>query len=294
MNNPLLNEKDVQRKTKKENPKAFEVLERKANQENIKALKPEECLKFLSCYIDHSILQLFTEETFLGKLSVESECNFEVRYYNRSVIRWERKVVEYFANSETMAVETKSNRAISEPDMLVVLHADQLVPLVHAYNNYDEGITLSQWAASLQSVYQSSRMHLVCTGLKKYLSKVKSKNQKAFKDGILQEDNTLLNQPVKSNSKSKKKKNLLIVSSEAIEHAFVDLQEHTNIDVICVDDEDDLITLIQQFTKSVGEAPYKRLKRGNVSFVNDASSVKVHWNSACFSKCWIRPILLTL
>lgn len=255
---------------KKSQLKAIETLERKANQENLKVLKPEECLKHLSCYIDESILKLFPGDNLLSELSSQSECTYEVRHLDKPVICWERKSIEYFANAITMVVEGKHHQAVPETDMLTVLHTDQLIPLVYAYSNDDIGITLSQWALSFQSAYHSKRIHLVCVGLKKYLSKVKSKNQKALKETVWHE-----NMVDQSKPKSNKKSKLLVVTSDAIDRAFVDLQLHTDIDIMCIENENELMMLLQQFTKSVAEAPYKKMKKGNISFVNDKSSVKV-------------------
>ena len=94
---------------------AFEKLERKSNQDNIKtSLKQEDCLKFLSCCIDRSILQLFqgTEQTILQKLSAESKLNYEVRHFNWPIVRWERKVVKNFPNTDTMSVEKKQHETV--------------------------------------------------------------------------------------------------------------------------------------------------------------------------------------
>ena len=260
-------------KTSKTKIKALETLERKAHQEELKAKKPEECLKYIICYIDLSIKHLFSSDTFVADLSVDSGPSYMFKEYNQPIVCWQRKVVHCFANKNTMMIETIENELQDEPDVLVVLNTDQLIPLVYAYIDDSVGITLSQWAMSIQLIYPSRFMHLVCVGLKKYYSKVKSKQQKAFKGQILQDHGDTPGTQSKSKGKSRNKK--LLVSCEKIEEAFIDLHCHTGIDVVCIEKENELIALIQQFTKAVAVAPYKMMKRENITFINEKSSVKV-------------------
>nr|XP_039249886.1 crossover junction endonuclease EME1-like isoform X2 [Styela clava] len=257
----------IQRKSPRKNPesekakiaKKAEADRRKALNLHLKALKPEECLKYMKVLVSQLIVSMFEDFDFMSELKDGFEPACQRELFDLPCVRWSRKVT-------TTEVGGQSSEIHDEPEMLVALPASEFVKMVHAQiNAFSNDETLTKWVKKLQIENPGINIHLVCHGLEKYNKNLKNKQRREEKR---QEKGTT----------AKRKKTLSVpeVSQDEIEEVLVDLQIECRTTVLYIEKPTELVTMVKQLTKSIGEAPYKRMKRNDVLFINEIPSVKIN------------------
>nr|XP_039249884.1 crossover junction endonuclease EME1-like isoform X2 [Styela clava] len=258
----------IQRKSPRKNPeserakiaKKAEADRRKALNLHLKALKPEECLKYMKVLISQLIVSMFDDFDFMSELKDGFEPACQRELFDLPCVRWSRKV------TTTTEVGGQSSEIHDEPEMLVALPASEFVKMVHAQiNAFSNEETLTKWVKKLQIENPGINIHLVCHGLEKYNKNLKNIQRREEKR---QEKGTT--------AKRKKTPSVPEVSQDQIEEVLVDLQIECRTTVLYIEKPTELVAMVKQLTKSIGEAPYKRMKRNDVLFINEIPSVKIN------------------
>lgn len=223
---------------------------------NLKTLKPDECLKYMDCLISSKLDDLFPKLDLFEEVQKDFVATCSRVDDNLPCIKWRRKTVTANGDFEDWYVE---------PEVLIAVSATHFFEMIQASTSV--GIAedqLSLFVESAQKQCLGLKVHLVCIGYEKFVKSLKAKKARETKKGG-------------SESSGRKKKNSIPnVSIGDIENASVDLQIKHNIMITYTETPEEFVTLIKQVTKSVGEAPYKRLKRQDVQFMNEIPSVKIN------------------
>ncbi|XP_078487344.1 structure-specific endonuclease subunit EME1 [Ciona intestinalis] len=259
---PEMKKKVVKKSATKLDKKVEDVekAKRKAAQAELKALRPEESLKQMVCLVDPKV-EAMVGCGVVGQLCEGSVASYQVTDGRFSCVKWRRKV-ELYGTDETSSV-TMTTDVQDEPYVLLVLPCVDFLGIVSNRGS----VTCNAWVEELKQSFPACQVHVVCFGMTKYRRKVKNNAQKNFRQQVLQNSEKV--------TKNTKKKPSFELTDFEIEELLVELQLTSGFKVIFVESSDELVLLIQQTTKSVAEAPYKRMKRNNVQFINDKASVKV-------------------
>lgn len=222
----------------------------------LKALKPEECLKYMSCKISSKLEHLFEKYDLLDNIRKDFIPSCVLVQSETPYVRWQRMV------PSVINTESQSEGCEEENDVLVAITATEFIKMINASTaDIDCEETLSSWIKKMHVQWEDSQIHLVCIGLEEYKKSVKAKKARLDKNS--------------ETSKKRKKTAILDVSFTDIETASIELQIKFNITITYVETAAEFVTLVKQMTKSVGEAPYKRMKRQDVQFMNEIPSVKI-------------------
>nr|CAB3242475.1 crossover junction endonuclease EME1 [Phallusia mammillata] len=278
--------KQSNKQSNKDQKKA-EVLKRKATQAELKSLKPEECLKRIVCEVDSTIAAMFDTDQLIAALNFDSDVKFQESRHAFPSVRWKRLLTFYQANEQQTLTGTETMQ--DEPEMLAVIPVHEFVLLVDAHKN-DFCNSLSHWACEILNQNPGYNMHLVCIGIESYKRKIKGKAQREYRKLVGNEGNSVKDQ--KKGNKKNKKGDLPEISVSDIEDALVMLQINSNFNTMFVESLEEFVLLVQQMSKSVAEAPYKRMKRQNVQFINEKSSVKIDTRTGEGSKKVWKQMLL--
>lgn len=225
----------------------------------LKALKPEECLKYIECEISSKLECLFEHFNLLDNLKKDFVATCILTQGEIPCVRWRRMVSSIIDN------ESQNEGCGEEKDVLIAVSAVNFIKMINAPivdTNLEE--TLSSWIEAIQIRRNDSNIHLVCIGLEKYNKSLKAKKARQDKKGDCE-----LN-------KKRRKTVIPDVSPYDIETASLQLHINFNITITYVETAEEFVTLVKQMTKSVGEAPYKRMKRQDVQFINEIPSVKIN------------------
>lgn len=225
----------------------------------IKALKPEECLRHIECKISSKLENLFEGFDLLENLNKDSVATYILTHSESPCVRWQRLV------PSVIDKDSHNDGFDEEKDVLVAVSAVDLIKMIHAtIMDTDSEETLSSWIEGIQIQCEEPKIHLACIGIEKYHKSVKAK--KARRD-----------KKEESASKMKRRKMAIPdVSQHDIETATAELHIKFSITITYVETTDEFVTLVKQMTKSVGEAPYKRMTRQEVQFINEIPSVKIN------------------
>ncbi|CAL9707784.1 unnamed protein product [Knipowitschia caucasica] len=247
-------DKEKQRKDKEQ-----EKAERRAMAEAVKALRPEECLKYIVAVVDPALLQLEGGGTLLSSLqALGCSCAIEKQPLPRSV-SWRRRTPG--AQSGTDA------DGVPEDQVVIQMTVDDFITLSHSYIQEEQtgraecGCTLTSWIQLLQKRNPQKRLSLVVLGLEQYFRSHKAQSQKKLREAVVGEE---------GGGKRKRKNgaapaSLPELSRVELEEAVVHLQLHTGVCVRFLSTWKDFTEHITMATKAVAEAPFKR-ERDNTAF----------------------------
>ncbi|XP_041672522.1 crossover junction endonuclease EME1 [Cheilinus undulatus] len=227
--------------------------ERRAMAEAAKALRPEECIKYMVVAVDPALLQLEGGGTLLASVqALGCSCAIEKQPLPRSV-SWMRRAP--CAQMEDGACEP-------EAQVVMQLTVDDFITLIHNYiqeerhGRSDSGPSLTSWIQERQKRHPDKILSLVVIDLEKYFRSNKSQSRKRFREAVSGEEN--------GGGKAKKRKKnggseaLPEVSRVEVEEAVVHLQLHTGVSVRFLSTWKDFSDHITMTTKAVAEAPFKR------------------------------------
>ncbi|XP_076804003.1 structure-specific endonuclease subunit EME1-like isoform X2 [Clavelina lepadiformis] len=270
--------------------KDLDVFMRKAAQAKLKSLKPEQCLKNMVCLIDFRVAAVLGANVLEKKLTTLSESTYKITALSEACVRWQRKVSLYDTNQITNNMNYV-NDCLDENFMMVVLQVSDFAMLV-CKNDADIANGLSQWANNLKENNSGIKVGIICLGLKKYNQLIRNKAQRDYKQTILALSGE--EEPPAGQKRKRKRETAATVTTDEIEDALVQTQLTSLVNVHFVENQDEFVTLIQQCTKAIAETPYKCMKRKNMMFINEKSSVKVDSHTGEGSRKVWRQMLMEL
>ncbi|XP_072312716.1 crossover junction endonuclease EME1 isoform X1 [Eucyclogobius newberryi] len=245
-------QKEVQRRGREEGK-----VQRRAIAEEVKALRPEECLKYMVAAVDPALLQLEGGGALLSSLqALGCTCAIEKQPLPRSV-GWRRR---------TPGAQAADGDCVPENNVVIQLSLDDFIRLSHSYiqertGRAECGETLTSWVQGLQRQHPERLLSLVVVGLEQYFRSHKAQSQKKLREAVVGEK--------QGGAKRKKKTGaadaLPELSRVQVEEAMVHLQLHTNVCVRFLSTWNDFVQHITIATKAVAEAPFKR-ERDNSGF----------------------------
>lgn len=239
-------------------------LEKKAQADAVKALRPEECIKHMVVTVDPGLLQLEGGGAILTSLhAMGCSCAIEKQSLPRSVT-WARG---------SPCQQTGEMMTIPESHTVIQVPLDDFVTMI---NNFckkqiggvltESGISLTSWTRGLMSKNPGRTLSMVVIDIEKYFKSQNSKCQKKYREVVLGEEKDVgLEGGQKKRRKKDDIKQLPEVSRVQVEEALVDLQLHTGVQVRFLSTWKDFTDFITMSTKAVAEAPFK-CERDNTGF----------------------------
>uniref|UniRef100_A0A8C6TS65 Essential meiotic structure-specific endonuclease 1 n=1 Tax=Neogobius melanostomus TaxID=47308 RepID=A0A8C6TS65_9GOBI len=235
-------EKGVQRMGKEE-----EKAQKKAMAEAAKALRPEECIKYMVAVVDpgkEGRGALLSSLQTLG-----CSCAIEKQPLPRSV-SWRRR---------TPGGQSVDGDGEQEKDVVIQMTLEDFINLSHSRTEC--GRTLTSWIQELQGRHPQKDISLVVIGLEQYFRSNKAQSQKKMREAVVGVE--------QGGAKRKKKAGaegaLPELSRVEVEEAVVHLQLTTGVCVHFLSAWKDFTEHITMATKAVAEAPFKR-ERDNSGF----------------------------
>uniref|UniRef100_A0A3B4B1Y6 ERCC4 domain-containing protein n=1 Tax=Periophthalmus magnuspinnatus TaxID=409849 RepID=A0A3B4B1Y6_9GOBI len=236
-------EREEQRRRREE-----EKAQRRAMADAVKALRPEECIKYMVAVVDPGLLQLEGGGALLSSLqALGCTCAIEKQPLPRSV-GWRRRTPD----------------CVQENDVVIQMTVDDFISLSHNYiqvSRAECGRTLTSWVQELQRRHPEKILSLVVLGLEQYFRSHKAQSQKKLREAVIGEE--------QGGAKRKKKNGaantLPELSRVEVEEAVVHLQLHTGVCVRFLSTWKDFTEHVTMATKAIAEAPFKR-ERDNSGF----------------------------
>ncbi|XP_056152666.1 crossover junction endonuclease EME1 [Lampris incognitus] len=229
--------------------------ERKALADAVKALRPDECIKYMVVVVDPALLQLEGGGTLL--MSVQAlgcSCAIEKQTLPRSV-SWIRKAP---------CSQPGNEACVSEAQVVMQMTVEDFITLIHSYTEKqkygaaDYAPTLTSWVQDLQARNPDKILSLVVIDLENYFRSQKSQGQKRLREAVLRETQRAGKAAAKKRNKNSGIEALPEVSRIEVEEALVHLQLHTGVSVRCLSTWQDFSDHIAMTTKAVAETPFKR------------------------------------
>ncbi|XP_043940930.1 crossover junction endonuclease EME1 [Protopterus annectens] len=277
-------------RAQKENHRRQQEQEKEAKRlfaTSLKALRPEECMKYIRVAIDPLLLQGEGGGQLLSALqSMGFSYVIESQLTPRS-ITWNRR---------TVFTEVEDGTWKQESHTLLQIPVENFVPMVHSYKQERHGklpgdqISLNVFVESVLSGNVNTAPALVVVEMEKYFRSQKAYSQKKLRQAVLNDG-----QDVGNKRKKKKAKEDLLpeLSRIDVEEALVDLQLHTGVQIRFIETWKEFADYIGMFTKAVAEAPFKRERdKTGFSFYldNDSSGTKVDRAGKGLLQVWKRQI----
>uniref|UniRef100_A0A672LV21 Essential meiotic structure-specific endonuclease 1 n=1 Tax=Sinocyclocheilus grahami TaxID=75366 RepID=A0A672LV21_SINGR len=211
-------------------------MEKKALADNVKALRPEECLKHMVVTVDPGRWQCVWRGALLTSLHSLPHS-----------VTWARR---------SPCPQTGEMMSIPDSNTVIQVSVDDFVTMVNNYSKrqcngvlMESGISLTTWIQGHMSRNLSRTLSLVVIDIDKNFRSQNSKCQKKYCEAVLAQ-------------KKRRKKNdinqLPEVSRVQVEEALVDLQLQTGVQVRFLSTWKDFTDYITMLTKAVAEAPFKR------------------------------------
>ena len=257
--NPAANEEREQKRAErleKQAQKAKEKALKQATNEALRCKKPEECLKYIKVCLDQNLLSC----NFGGQILVELQTsgmqyNIQSNSVSNSIL-WTRDTIEHEVG-EDLSVNVV-RKVVEEDELVIVWKWDKIIELIKS------GDFLTQ-VQIVQSDVPEKTVTLIVYGSKEYF-----KYQRNLKRKLL------VNAPKpKSSKKVTHFENMPKISEDDWELAITELQLF-GFQHVMLDSAEELALYIRQFTKAVGEAPYKREKQdrdlGDVDWFGEGDS----------------------
>ncbi|KAK7919097.1 hypothetical protein WMY93_010381 [Mugilogobius chulae] len=245
--------KDKQKKSREE-----EKLQRKAQAEAVKALRPEECVKYMVAVVDPALLQLQGGGALLSSLQdLGCTCAIEKQPLPRSV-GWRRR---------TPGAQAADGDGVPQNDVVIQMTVEDFISLSHSYiqeeitGRSECGRTLTSWIQELQRRHPEKVLSLVVIGLEQYFRSHKAQSQKKLREAVVGEEQ----EGAKRRKKNPPAQRLPELSRVQVEEAVIHLQLHTGVSVRFLSTWKDFTEHITMATKAVAEAPFKR-ERDNSAF----------------------------
>ncbi|XP_045038270.2 crossover junction endonuclease EME1 [Desmodus rotundus] len=253
-----------------------------------KAQRPEECLKHLVVVLDPVLLQMEGGGQLLGALqSMECSCVIEAQAVPCS-ITWRRR-----AGPCAVPWQAGEEGWLEEPMVLVLLLAEAFVFMVHNFQQGSAGgtedgkETLRSFVTDITARTAGKALSLVIVDLEKCLSAPNPPRKR--KRGV-----AIREQAKKKKNRTPEANTGPTVSRVDMEKALVDLQLHTRAQARVVQSWKELADFACAFTKSVAEAPFKKLReQTSFSFCLEsdwAGGAKVDRAGRGLAQVWRRQI----
>ncbi|KAJ8013454.1 hypothetical protein DPEC_G00029960 [Dallia pectoralis] len=230
-------------------------LAKKTLAEAVKAMRPEECIKYIVVAVDPALLQLECGGSLLTALqALGCSCCVEKQPIPNSV-SWVRR---------TTNIQTGGVMCIPEAQIVMQVPVDDFINLIYRYTQEQSGGAancspcLTSWIQGLMALNPGKNLCLVVIDLEKYFRSQNSQSQKKFRNAVLGEEQA---KGKPSGKRSRKKDGVEVlpaVSRVEVEEAVVQLQIHTQVQVHFLSAWKDFSDHITMTTKAVAEAPFKR------------------------------------
>ncbi|XP_006889359.1 PREDICTED: crossover junction endonuclease EME1 isoform X2 [Elephantulus edwardii] len=271
----------------KENAVGHQERKKKAAQaSNLKAQRPEECLKHIAAVLDPELLQTEGGGQLLGALqSMECRCLIEAQAVPRS-ITWRRAALS--ENEE----ETWAEKSV----VLVVLQGEMVVSMINSLKQGSLDGT-KKGKEALQSFVKNTTaksagkaLTLVIVDQGKCFSAPNPPRRR--RQGVADREQAKEKQQQRQADASTGA--LPLVTRVELEEALVDLQLYTEAQVQVLQNWRELADFTCTFTKAVAEAPFKKLRdQTGFSFCLEsdwAGGVKVDSSGRGLALVWRRQI----
>ncbi|XP_034715745.1 crossover junction endonuclease EME1 [Etheostoma cragini] len=227
--------------------------ERKALVEAAKALRPEECIKYMVVTVDPALLQLEGGGTLLASVqALGCSCAIEKQPLPRSV-SWMRRAP---------CAQPEDAVCVPEAQVVMQMTVEDFITLIHGHIQEERhgrsgcAPTLTSWVQEQQRRRPGNVLSLAVIDLEKYFRSQKSQSQKRFREAVVGEQRG--GGHVRRKRKSGGAELRPEVSRVEVEEAVVHLQLHTGVSVRFLSTWKDFTDHITMTTKAVAEAPFKR------------------------------------
>ncbi|XP_041076606.1 crossover junction endonuclease EME1 isoform X2 [Polyodon spathula] len=264
-------EKDKQRAERENHKQELEQerAKKKCMADAVKALRPEECLKYLVATIDPALLQVEGGGQLLTMLqALGCSCAIESQAVPHSVT-WRRRVT---------LTQGEEAVCVPEPHAVIYVPMEDFVYMVHSYKQEQQGCasnsipSLISWTRGILGMSAGRTPALAVVNMEKYFRSQKSQNQKKHRQAVLGEGDGI-------NKRKKRREGELLpdVSRVDLEEALVDLQLHTEVQVRFLETWKEFSDYIAMVTKAVAEAPFKH-ERNQAGF---SFYLESEWSGGC-------------
>ncbi|NXT45411.1 EME1 endonuclease, partial [Pelecanoides urinatrix] len=255
----------------------------------LKAQPPGECQKYITVVLDPVLLQgEGGGQIFSALQAANYSCAVESQGVLRS-ITWRRKTV-----SSQMK---EGDEWTEEPNVLVLLHLEEFLHMVHNYKQEAQGgtegqkETLQSYAARVMEKMPGKILALAVVGVENYFRSLRVQSEKR-----LQQAAASGNQEEEQRKRRKRKAedSGLEITRMDVEEALVDLQVCKQVHVSFCENWKDLGEFATVFTKAVAKASFKReQEKTGFSFYLEkgwCGGVKVDHSGKGLSEVWKRRI----
>ncbi|ODM97050.1 Crossover junction endonuclease EME1 [Orchesella cincta] len=156
-----------------------------------------------------------------------------------------------------------------EPFFMIVFNVEKGLQLLQSQVQKTEGLQttelcLADWIKKILRKNPGKQLTLLIDGLESYIKKINRRVQKEYRDRVLKGDNAA------DNTKRKRKvdpsKEPIHLSRNEIQSAFIGVQLQTGINYRYYENPTELSNLLLQYTKSIGDAPFKVEKMNSMEF----------------------------
>ncbi|XP_028825355.1 crossover junction endonuclease EME1 [Denticeps clupeoides] len=235
--------------------KERQKMEKRTQAETLKAMKPEECLKYMVVSVDPALLQLEGGGALLTSLQeLGCCCAIEKQPLPRS-ITWARR------SPNTQMAEPA---CVAEPHTVIHVPMEDFIIMVHRSSQdqrnalREAGLSLTSWVTQMLDGNSSQTPSLVVMDIEKYFKSQKSKSQKKLREAVLGDSQ----RSEVGAGRGRKRKDwggsLPEVSRVDVEESLVHLQLHTGVQARFVSNWKEFCDYVAMSTKAVAEAPFKR------------------------------------
>ncbi|XP_054702911.1 crossover junction endonuclease EME1 [Grus americana] len=253
----------------------------------LKALRPGECQKYITVVLDPVLLQVEGGGQILSALQA---ANYSCVVENQAVpcsITWRRETV-----SSQMG---EGDEWTEEPNVLVLLHLEEFLSMVHNYKQEAQGCTegqketLQSYVAHVMEKMPGKILALAVVEVENYFRSLGVQSTKRLRQASGNQEEVQGKQ-----RKKKVKDSGLEITRMDVEEALVDLQVCKQVQVSFFESWDELGEFATMFTKAVAEAPFKREReKTGFSFYLEKGwcrGVKVDHSGKGLFEVWKRQI----
>ncbi|GAB6025731.1 crossover junction endonuclease eme1 [Chamberlinius hualienensis] len=270
--------------------KEKEKMMRNIRRQDVNSIKPGECIKNITVKMDMQLLEL-PESANISKALEEATMKFEVvEQFIKNTITWTRKIVQSTLEDDLKISQECNNQ--EEDQILVLLTINEFIIAVKSFKmDKHTPSGLVKLVHQIKELYLNKRITIVTCGLEKHFSAQRSRQQRQYRQHILNSD-----EPTQTNRRKRKMDNDsdLSISHSDVEEVLVDLQIREPCTLYMLSDSDELARLVVSITKAVAESPFKQERMGSdlswASNVETKDSVKVDKEGNGLKLLWQRQL----
>uniref|UniRef100_UPI00358E7469 crossover junction endonuclease EME1-like n=1 Tax=Myxine glutinosa TaxID=7769 RepID=UPI00358E7469 len=266
-----------------------ELLERRAKAAEFKAMKPQECMSYITVHLDTRLLEGAGGAMVLSVLqTMSSKYSIELQAISRSV-RWSRCLPRPTSGDASLG------KSEEEAQLLVLIPTLDFIRMVRAYKEGVNGLTggnttLRSFLDSIRAAEPNRVIMLAVVDLEKHFTSQRVAARRQLRKAVGGADGHVKRQRRKACLQADEP----VASRVDVEEALTDLQLYAAVNVELVASWKGFADYIAMVTKAIAETPFKRSQeQAAFSFCLEADfagGVRVESSGKGYLQLWKRQI----